>query len=113
MPKGLHRIDLVMLERFRAKVAQTLNLSLNSNKNYDYFSKFIFLKTHVQDSGKFIHNTIEINIETTEVNIADGSMNDDGGNANVEVLKINVDLAKVKDKFVKININLLLFSFVS
>jgi len=40
-------------------------------------------------------------------------MNDDGGNANVEILKINVDLAKVKDKFVKININLLLFSFVS
>ena len=72
----------------------------------------IFVNLNI-DSGKFIHNTTEINIETTEVNIADGSMNDDEGNANVEVLKINVDLAKVKDKFVKININLLLFSFAS
>lgn len=59
MPKGLHRIDLVMLERFRAKVAQTLNLSLNSNKNYDYFSKFIFQKTHVQVSPSTLRRVFQ------------------------------------------------------
>ncbi len=59
MPKGLHRIDLVILERFRAKVAQTLNLSLNSNKNYDYFSKFIFQKTHVQVSPSTLRRVFQ------------------------------------------------------
>jgi hypothetical protein len=59
MPKGLHRIDLVILERFRAKVAQTLNLSLNSNKNYDYFSQFIFQKTHVQVSPSTLRRVFQ------------------------------------------------------
>lgn len=59
MPKGLQRLDLIMLEKFRAKVAQTLNISLNSNKNYDYFSNFIFLKTHVQVSPSTLRRVFQ------------------------------------------------------
>ena len=59
MPKGLPRIDLVMLEKFRGRVAQTLNLSLNSNKNYNYFSNFIFEKTHIQISPSTLRRVFQ------------------------------------------------------
>lgn len=48
-----------MLDRFRTKVAQTLNLSLNSNKNYDYFSRFIFEKTHIQVSPSTLRRVFQ------------------------------------------------------
>lgn len=45
MPKGLQNTNPEILERLRAKVAQTLTFSLNTNKNYDLFSDIIFERT--------------------------------------------------------------------
>jgi len=59
MPKGLQHIDLEMLEKFRAKVSQSLNLSLNSNKNYNYFADLIYKKTHIRVSASTLRRVFQ------------------------------------------------------
>ena len=61
MPKGLQHVDLEMLEKLRAKVAQSLSLSLNSNKNYNHFADLIYKKTHIQLSASTLRRVFQYN----------------------------------------------------
>ncbi|MDO9257890.1 MAG: hypothetical protein Q7U54_20410 [Bacteroidales bacterium] len=45
MPKGVQNTNPEIYERLKAKVAQTLIFSLNTNKNYDLLSSIIFERT--------------------------------------------------------------------
>ena len=45
MPKGVQNMNQEILERLRAKVAQSLSFSLNSNKSYNLLSNIIFDRT--------------------------------------------------------------------
>jgi len=61
MPKGMDQIDSVMLDRFRAKAAQVIRFSLNSNKNYEQFSLFIFENTRTQISQSTLRRLFQYN----------------------------------------------------
>lgn len=45
MPKGLQNTDSEILNRLKAKVAHSIEIPLNCNKNYDLLSKVIFDRT--------------------------------------------------------------------
>lgn len=63
MPKGVQNANPVRLERLRAKVAQSLAFSLNSNKSYNLLSNIIFEQTGAMLSNSTLRRVFQYDSE--------------------------------------------------
>lgn len=61
MPKGVQNINQEILESLRAKVAQSLEFSLNSNKSYNLFSDIIYERTGALLSNSTLRRVFQYN----------------------------------------------------
>jgi len=64
MPKGLQNINPEILERLRIKVSYSGPFPLNSNKDYDHLSAFIFEKTGAMLSNSTLRRVFQFNNDT-------------------------------------------------
>lgn len=59
MPKGVQNSNPERLEKLRAKLAQSLSFSLNTNKNYDLLSRVIFERTAAMLSSSTLRRVFQ------------------------------------------------------